>query len=397
VPATKRALKVRLLFLSNLFPDADHPQRGLDNSVLLSHLAGGMEIRVCAPRPSLFRRRRLVAPAHLESFQPVYPPVPYIPKLGGLANHWLMERALRREMQHLCEGVRPDVVLASWMFPDGCAASRIARELGVPCVLVAQGTDVHTYLRSPLRRAAILAACERASAVITRSRDLGKRLVSAGAAEGKIRTVYNGVDTGLFRVREKAASRKRLGIPEDIPTALFVGNLLPVKNPEFLLDAFALAAKKLDGAAQLLIAGAGPLEAVLRAKLRDLPSLSTGAVHFLGRLAPEQVAEAMGAADVLCMTSRNEGLPNVILEAFASGRPVLATDVGGIHEVVHRPELGELMPEGDLEAYAGRLARWLAQPPDAQDIRREGEKFAWESCARAYRELLVEAQRGVVV
>ncbi len=92
----------------------------------------------------------------------------------------------------------------------------------------------------------------------------------------------------------------------------------------------------------------------------------------------------MAAADVVCLPSWNEGLPNVIREAHTCGRPVVATRVGGIPEAVHSPELGILVPPRQPEALAEAVARQLERPPvDPDALARLASVPTWEESAKA--------------
>ena len=371
-------MRPRLLFISNLFPDAAEPYRGLDNVTILHLLRETFDIRVVALRPSLkawlgkapaWQPREQDVP-----LQPVFVPVRYVPKAGGLFNHKLVLAALKQALPAVRQTFDWNVVLASWLFPDGWAAIQAVTK---PCVLIAQGSDVHRYLGSAPRRQAILEAVKNSHGVITRSRSLATLLAKAGAEAGKLHPVHNGTDVSLFKPAEPA--------PQAGKTVLFVGNLLPVKNPDLLLRAFA----QFSGSPRLVIAGKGPL----RPKLEELAA-SLGIadrVQFLGPQLAPQIAEQMRQADVLCMSSLNEGLPNVVIEAMASGLPVVATDVGGIHEVIEAPWKGTLVPTGNTAALTTALNEALSHPLDRQRIAAYGQGLSWQRTAQAYETILREA------
>jgi len=390
----------RLIFVSNLFPDTREPIRGLDNQVLLHHLQRleGFEVRVLSPRPALPGTSGWNTIATLQAkegdqdFHPVYFPFAYVPRVGGLANDFLLRTTATRHLAKLTDDFQPDVVLTSWLFPDGCAMASLCQRAGLPLVLITQGTDTHQYLNSPLRRGKILKAISRSAAVICRSGDLGHRLQQAGAPPEKLRTVYNGVDLEIFQRRDRAAARTALGIAPDDAVLLFVGNLLPVKNPGMLVAALhqlnqTRAAQGRRGAI-LNVIGAGPLEAQLRHQAESL-GLS-GSIHFLGRQPPADVARHMNAADVFCLASWNEGFPNVILEAMACGLPVVATDVGGIRERIDRPSRGELVRAGDVDGFAAALQSTLARQERVPQEETPGD-LSWPSAAAAYARVLREA------
>ena len=375
--------KPRLLFVSNLFPDRAEPYRGLDNATVLHHLRSQFEIRAVSPRPTLWKFPARSPREIDEPLEPLYLPARYVPKFGGF-NHLLLAQALRGPLRELRNRWHFDVVLTSWIFPDSCAVAHL--EQNFPFVSVAQGTDVHQYLKIPSRRRAIVSKMGSASAIITRSAALARLLGDAGLPAERLHPVYNGIDFDQFRPADKLEARKAMGLPEDGSIVLFVGNLLPIKNPLLLIRAMA----QLEGA-RLLMVGGGPMEAQVRALAAELKIADR--VIFAGRRLAADVARFMQASDVLALPSLNEGVPNVILEAFASGLPVVASDVGGISEVHHGEFLGQLVPPQDLECLVNALMQILKSPPNGAEIRKHALQFSWESAAAKYAELLTAAIR----
>ena len=379
---------MKILFVSNLFPDTGQPYRGLDNVTLLHHLhERGHHVRALSPRPSLRARPLQPRPQDLP-LQPRLLPVPYVPKLGSLFNHHLMARALRPALRQLAAESPWDVLLVSWLFPDAWAATRAARSVlpQAPRVLIAQGSDVHQYLKSRLRRSAILSACADAAAVITRSRSLSEMLAAHGAPADRLHPIANGVDTRVFHGGDLTEARRQLDLDPNDRWLLFVGNLLPVKNPEFLLRAFARLSATHGPRLRLALAGKGPLRPRLEALAQEL-----GLAHqtrFLGPLDAIDIGRWMRAADLLALTSVNEGLPNVILEAQACGLPVVSTDVGGIREVLADPTTGLLTPAGDLDAWTHAADLLLRNPPDRTRLSQHGMTRSWPSTATAYEKIL---------
>ena len=405
-------MKRRLLFLSNLFPDQAEPYRGLDNAVLLRYLRPYFsEIRALGIRPVLDPRRWGLqadggpwsARADDAWLRPAYLGVPYVPKLGSHLNHRLMAVFLRRALALLQESQPFDLILCSWLFPDGAALARLEGGPARPFCLICQGSDAHQYLRIPARKRAILVAAQKSGGVITRSRDLARLLAEAGAAPGKLHPIYNGADRELFRplaAEERQAARAGLGLAENEAVTLFVGNFLPVKNPRLLLEAFAEAKRRLRGETpgtdlrpRLLMAGGGPMEEEIKEWISELGL--GGEVRLEGRMDAVGIAKRMQAADLLCMSSENEGVPNVVLEAQATGVPVIATKVGGIHEIIKSPIQGTLTPRGEVAGLAQALYetwRSLAEGTSAEarrfSIAELGQEYAWEKAALQYYEQL---------
>jgi glycosyltransferase involved in cell wall biosynthesis len=386
-------MKPKLLFVSNLFPDAAEPYRGLDNATVLHHLAAHHEIRVISPRPWLpgFSRgqgKKAPRPEDVP-FRPAFIRAPYLPKIGALANHRLMVAALRRPMTSLRKEFPWDRVLVSWLFPDSWAVLKIAHEISPQATVtaIAQGSDVHVYLRSRLRRRAILQALDQVTATITRSRSLAELLAAAGADATKLQPIYNGVDTAQFHPGGYAEVRAELGVDPAASLLLFVGNFLPVKDPLRLVTHFAAVLKRLpQHPLRLVMIGKGPLESAVDQRLA---ALGLGdQVQRTGPLLAGDVARWMRAADLLCMTSRNEGLPNVILEAQACGLPVLSTAVGGLHEVVDERWKGSLTPLDDITAWEAAASRLIEAPLDRPRIAQLGLTRTWAATAEAYRQVI---------
>lgn len=387
-----RSSFMKLLFVSNLFPDQQEPWRGLDNVTLvhaMREVAPGMEVRVLAFRPSLKTAGEL---PHLSPrpqdvvLHPRYFGYRYLPKLGGL-NHWLFERSLTAAQSRVLADFRPDAILAPWLFPDACAVARYAQKRDIPLVAVAQGSDVHQYLGMPMRRRAILQMSHQARCIVTRSRDLQSRLIKAGAPENRVQTIYNGVDTKLFRPEVKATARASLNIQVQGKLLLFVGNFLPVKGIDLLLSAAALVAKGLGEPLRLALIGSGPLEPTLKQQAAELGLLDK--LIFVGRQSSDGVARWMQAADAVCLTSHNEGVPNVVLESLSSGRTIISTDVGGISEIIE-PIMTKrfLVGNRDPQCYARAVLDALENPADEQALHQQALPFSWENCARSYLSLL---------
>jgi glycosyltransferase involved in cell wall biosynthesis len=384
---------LKLLFVSNLFPDTAEPYRGLDNATLLHHLADRWEIRVLAARPALpFCSRERRPREQDRKFAPEYVDVLYVPKFGSRWNHRLFARALKPHLRQLHERGQFDVVLASWLFPDCCAVALLSEELDFPFVAIAQGSDAHQYLKMPFRRRIMLGLLPRARATIMRSSDLARLLGDAGLPRERLHPIYNGVDLDQFQPGDRAAIRKAIGLPLDVPVILFVGNFYDIKKPLLLPEALAkMPATGFSAGPILVMIGGGPLDSKIRASAGRL-SLKERVV-LAGRQNAAGVARYMQAADVLCLPSRNEGVPNVILESFASGLPVVASRVGGIPEVHPGNDFGRLVDSSTPTAFAAALAEVLRAPPPPERLREHAGQFAWARAAEAYHQLLMEAAR----
>ncbi len=106
-------------------------------------------------------------------------------------------------------------------------------------------------------------------------------------------------------------------------------------------------------------------------------------VRFVGRVAQADLARYFSAADISVLASQREGWPNVLLESMACGTPVVASDVGGVPEIITRPECGRIMRDRTPEALAAAVLALRAAPPARQAVRAYAEGFGWAETARA--------------
>ena len=395
----------RIVVLSTLFPHPGQPLAGLFVRERMARVAEQLPLTVVAPVPwfplqRLLRRRRpgFRPPAPREERQqgvrvlhPRFLSVPGLCKsLDGLFMALGALGTLRRLRRH--EGV--DLIDAHFGYPDGHAASLLARWLRLPFTVTLRGVEPRigaTRIRGTLMRRALA----RAAAVITVSTSLADWAESAGLRRDRIHTVGNGVDTERFFPLARAGARLELGLPADAPVLVTVGGLTERKGFHRVLDCLPALRARWPGLQYLVVGGASGEgdwrqrleEQVDRLGLRDC-------VHFLGTIEPARLNGPLSAADVFVLATRNEGWANVLLEAMACGLPVVATDVGGNREVVADPRLGRVVPFGDANALADAIDRALAQDWDHAAIRAHAERNGWGARMESLVPLLEAAADG---
>lgn len=193
------------------------------------------------------------------------------------------------------------------------------------------------------------------------------------APEGKFTVIHSGVALERFRPDPARAAETRagLGIPPETLLLATAGRLTPVKGQETLIRAVAELSQRGEKLSLLLL-GEGELR-------RDLEALATGlgiaaTVRFLGW--QPDVAPFLDACDLFCLPSLNEGMGKVLVEAMALGKPLVASDVAGIPDLVRPGENGLLVPPGNVPAWAGAIAGLLADPPERRRLGEGGRRLA---------------------
>jgi colanic acid/amylovoran biosynthesis glycosyltransferase len=283
----------------------------------------------------------------------------------GALDRFLFKQLGRLPPEPDLAGLRPLLIHAHFG-RGGALALPIARRLRLPLVVTFHGGDAtkdQHYQRQLIptvfqRRCAALQ--REAALIICVAEHIRQVLLARGFPAAKLKVIRYGIEP---------EAEHRPEPPPERPYLLFVGRFVEKKGVRYLLDAMRTLAS--DGApVELVLVGEGPIGQALRQQAAGL----TGA-RFPGWLPHQEVRRMMSRALALCVpsvaarTGDSEGLPNVVLEAMATGTPVIASDLGGIGEAVENGHTGFLLPPADSRAIAAAVLRLLA---DAALCRRMG-------------------------
>jgi glycosyltransferase involved in cell wall biosynthesis len=325
---------VRILVLANAFPTPERPAFGsyvARGAEALGEL--GHEIQVVALGPG--RRGRIATP---------------------LAYAGLAARALGA-----AAGGRPDVILAHYLVPTGSIARRASALARVPYVLVAHGTDVANAESSPRLRRATVSAVAGAAAVVCVSDALAARLEAVTGPLGeRLHVISAGVDTRRFSPGDREVATTAVGWDVAGPRICQLGNIVDVKNPLRLLEAFAVL-RRAEPGASLALVGDGALRDVVAARAAELGIAD--AVVLPGEVGLEEAPRWLRAAHVCCLASLREGFGLAVVEALACGRPVAVSSEAGAAALVREGVTGALFDPLDVSSIEGALGRAAALDP----------------------------------
>ncbi|MEN9578287.1 MAG: hypothetical protein RJA70_1296 [Pseudomonadota bacterium] len=300
-----------------------------------------------------------------------HPRVLRIPKLGFSIAAATYAASIAPRVRRL----RPDAILATWAYPDGAAALLLGSALGIPTFVQVIGSDLNIVAKKASARAQLRSLLPRAAGAIAVSAPLARELTVLGAK--RVEVIRTGVNTRVFCPRSRADARERLGVNAQAKLVLFVGRLHKEKGLAELLDALEHLVAG-PNSAELVVVGEGPYRRELERRGAKLGAR----LRLTGEVGLEGVADWIAACDVLALPSYGEGTPNVVIEALSSGRKVVATDVGGIPDLVTLPIQGELVPPKDVQHLAEALGRVLSQPYDETEVASSIEAFDWDENAR---------------
>jgi glycosyltransferase involved in cell wall biosynthesis len=358
---------MRILALTNLYPNPLQPHRAAFNRHRFRFLSQLHDVRLIAPvswrdewslrgqGPGIPRDRRTTC----DGIAVEHPHYWYTPGILRSQYGRFFEASVRATFDRAVAEMAPDVVLATWAYPDGWAAVRLARRHGLPVAVMVHGSDIRRIDDIPGRARGTREALCSADGVIAVSADLAARAVALGAHPDRVATILDGVDRTLFHPGDRSEARRLVGFEDGRRHLLFIGNLLPVKGVDVLLQACRTLAARRDGWVLHLVG-----DGAERGSLADLAQALGLAdrVRFHGNRAHAELPSWLRAADLFVLPSRSEGIPNVLLEASACATPWVASDVGGIPEIA---ALGAslLVPPEQPDALAAALERALDAPP----------------------------------
>ncbi|HKE36104.1 MAG TPA: glycosyltransferase [Candidatus Baltobacteraceae bacterium] len=290
-----------------------------------------------------------------------------------------VDRAIRR----IVDEFRPDVIHAHCLIPSG----QLAVRFGVPSVITAHGSDAYDWpWRRPGLQRAAAEGVARATAVVAVSDFIGGYVRKL--AQRDVSVVFNGADDAVFKPADSGHARAALGLPTDRFVIVLAGGPPQIKGAFDLVDAVA---RLHDIAPILVYAGPEPTDPALVRAAAD----ARIDARFVGMLDHPALAALLAASDVFCLPSYREGLPLVLCEAMLCARPIVATPVGGIPEILIDGERGYLVPPGNPAALAERLRRVANDARTAQRTALAAYEFArshltWEANAKRYSRLYAE-------
>lgn len=373
------------------FPTPSDPTDGIFNQQLAHALRRHVHVTVVCPMPwwpdlpGLSRVSNWVPSTNVPyaiqegDLDVLYPKVPLVPYFTRVPQPLIQALRALPILRRLKARGQASVVNAHAIYPDGVSAALVCSWLKIPLVLTAIGSDINANLDKPMRLRQIKWAMSHAKAVVGVSHDLVAKMRTFGLTV-PVSRIANGVDASRF-FPSAADERER--------TLLFVGRLHPVKGLTHLISALAHLKTASKLSFRTVIVGEGGEEGRLReqcaaAGLED-------DVQFVGAQPHSEIGNWMRRASVFCLPSLNEGMPNVVIEAQACGLPIVASQVGGLGELV-APHTGTLVPRADPAALASALAEAFERNWDRRAVCEHVSWADWNRSAEEYLKLYAQAE-----
>ena len=292
-------------------------------------------------------------------------PVHTVPLLGDfdLSSLLSLISLFRRERPEIvCLNMDKELRLAGWALKLGRVSSAIVRRRGSDLPLA------DTFRHRWSNRAFV-------DAMIVNSEAVRNTIENQNPwfPREQIQVVYNGIETEAYEHGDRNRIRSEFGVAEDFTLFLAAGRLTHQKAMEVFVDAAEILSAK-HKSARFIIAGSGPQESFLkeRASLKNLQ----GILHFAGQR--DDIPDLFSACDIFAVSSRHEGLPNIVLEAFAARRPIVATRVSSLPELIEDGVTGLLVPPEDPHRLAQSLERLMLDSATAARLAEAGHLLVQE-------------------
>ncbi len=398
---------MKVVVVTNIFPNPAEPTRGTFIASLVRALPKDVTVTaVIVPLPwfpkwkPLARFPRLYLNACIPNQWewegiPVYcPKYFFLPKVMGALQSLMVFLSIFPVLSRLKKERQCQIINAHFIYPDGVAACWAARQLHLPIVLSARGTDINQYAYYRFRRPQIIFALLKASQITAVSETLTKQIIALGVPHTKVSHIANGIDHTAFYPQDPIACRRQLRLDPTLPHLLFVGRFSEEKNIATLIEAVRMLQDKNHHRFDLHLVGQGTLETELKERARSLKYPDW--IHFQGARGHEEIPVWLGAAAALCLPSLREGMPNVVLEALASGRPVIASKVGGSVNLIKNEKNGYLYEPNTAAELARAIEMTLSQGWDVATITASVAHLTWPQTGEAYHAVYRRAlQKGV--
>jgi glycosyltransferase involved in cell wall biosynthesis len=370
---------MKIAVVTRYFPSSAEPWQGRSAYQTLRRIAGQADVQVFYPNaayPSWLKPSSRSYDQLDRSYSPPgvragYFDYPAVPVLSRPLNGWMAAHVLLPPIRAFA----PDLIFSCFLYPDGYAALKIGKALSVPTVAMSIGSDINR-IGDRISAAHTRTVLRESDFIVTVSHDLCAKAVAMGARPEKTRAIINGCDLSVFRVQSRTEARQKLGLDAGVAAIVYIGRLDVKKGLRELVEA-AVSVHADRPSMHVYLVGEGPDRSVLASAIQA--GNAGNYIHLMGACAFDDVATWMAAADLVTLPSYMEGCPNVVLEALACGRPVVATNVGGIPEIMD-DACGQLVPPRNAGALSNALAAVLEKEWDAEAVSARGSR-SWDAVA----------------
>ena len=369
-------MKKKLLIVTDLYPLPWDNTWGMFNKQQVKYLCKYFDVTVLCPVPfvdairnKLFRGKYFLIDEAVICYFPFY----YIPKYFRDRKHSFLYLCIKYFCRKYIKNV--DIILSTWLYPNGIATIDLAKEIGARHFIKIHGSDVNIQLNDNGIKRIVSKKIHGTQGVISVSNNLISELQTKISRTIPNCVIYNGINEKIFNTID--AEKKEFYI--------YIGTLKKTKGIWDLLLAFHNYIQA-GGKLPLLIIGKGALDLDIKRYIKEHKLLNS--ITILNGVKHADIASYIKKCKALCLPSYNEGVPNVVLESLACGKPVLVSKVGGIPEIVNE-ECAVSVNAGDILSISAGLCEIEARSWNTKFISHNSPHTSWESNALLVKKYLL--------
>jgi teichuronic acid biosynthesis glycosyltransferase TuaC len=357
-------------------------------------IAAGCEIRVISPVPYAPRflsfKPRWRNYGNIPFFDTIDKVPVYYPRYINLPGSWFhglsgysIYESIKRKVYAIYKEFTPHIIHTHTATPDGFVGLLLKKTYNIPLVCSIRGSDINVYPHyDKLTMCSTEKVISNTDQLVSVSSALKDAVEKIAVPKKTVKVVYNGCDLEdfTFSSQNRQRYRHKMNISEDEKVIIFVGELKKSKGIIELITAFNKLMPKYPKLHSFIV-GNGPEYSNVKTEISA--NKLDKKVHLLGNQEHNEVSKWLSAADIFILPTHYEGLPNAVLEAMACGLPVIATNVGGIPEVVINGTTGILIDVNDVSSIIESVDCLIMNKELAKKIGAHGReviknKFSWE-------------------
>lgn len=406
--------KIKVLFISHMYPRENAPNSGIFvHEQAKAFVKQGIELRIVSPIPYVpfilqnnKKRKgyRKIPPFRtIEDIRVYYPHYLTAPgKFFHGISCYTMNIGIQKIVTELFRDFKPDILHSHMVTPDGYAGFMLGKKFNLPVVCSLRGGDIDLYpYYKPFTMRLTKMVIAGTDQLVAVSNNLATKATSLAAPKNKIQAIHNGCDLQkfTFTFAARLETRNQLGFTAEDKILLFIGSLQRDKGIYELITSFSYLSLRYPDL-YLIIVGDGPEQQLIKKKVAQINLQKR--IYFAGQIPHSKIPEIMSAGDIFVLPSYFEGFPNVVKEAMACSRPVIATRIGGIPEIVENGETGLLINPQDVKSLTDAAAKLVENKELCARMGSEArkiveQKFSWEHNVeehiRIYERLIHDSQQ----
>lgn len=349
----------RILVITSFFESPYHPNRAPYNELLILELAKQYDIEIIRPiawtdilRAKLDKKKVSQKNKKWRGINVAFPTYLFLPKFGLRFNGLLYFLSVFVSVYRRRKGT--DLIFSTWAYPDSYAAMLFSKLIKVPFLIRVHGSDINVLLKKPVLKNKIVKVLKSCCVVEAPSMAIKSEIIQHGIPEERVKVFYTAINKDSFYYIDKKEAESKLGLTSK-RRVVYIGNLKKDKGIlDFIESVCNLFSKRQDF--EVVVIGVGDCLPTIKQIISDQELQEN--VKILGGVEHSQLVQWINASNLLCLPSYMEGVPNVILESLACKTNILATNVGGIPEVVKDPG-SNLVEPGDIAALETKIDQLL--------------------------------------